>query len=1130
MFTHALVCAAFMGVLFFGNSLFAALNGTYTINAGAPASATNYQSVSAAVSDLVSGTRSDGGPVNGPGVSGPVTLRITAGSGPYTEQVSFGAISGTSVTNFVRLTGGPTRETITYGATTTTDRHVIRLSGANNVILDSLTIDNTGTTYGYGVWLTANSDNNIVQNCMISVLNSSTSSNFAGITLSGTTPTTTGNNGDFNLIQNNTISGGYYGIACNGTNTTTFSEGNMLLNNVVNDFYYYGIRYYEQRNGMVAGNEIYARSNATTANYGIYSYYFDNIVIERNHLYNMGTYSIYVAYANYIGGATGNRSAIRNNFIGGSHINTGTNYGIYMTTNSFNVDVFHNSVSLTTGNGRCIYILSGSGNDVRNNSFSLTNSTSGYAAYVSSTAYITTMDYNNYYAPGSSNYIYVGSAYSNTTFQGGGGYNTNSNDGDPNYIDPVNNLHAFAVQLWDQGDPTVPVSNDYDGDVRPNPFSTLPDIGADEYVPDSIDIKMEAILEPGDNICPDSFQTVSVIISNKGLNTQSSIPIYVAYSGITTGVLTTTYTSALPLGGIDTVLVGTVNTWPGGTLNLSAYSAVPGDQTLNNDTLNTSRAISPTVAAPSGSPATICAGDSTVIMAASGGNNYWFDAAQGGTLVASGDTLWTGALSTSTNYYVEARGMSSNSITTTYANNNSCGGGNMFEITAYNEITIDSFALHLQSTGSNSEARVYYKMGGYTGAETTPGAWTFLDSAFVTSLGIGTPTPLPIGGLTIPAGQTYAIYIYNPNVVYSNLGTTFTNADMGLTVGVGLCGLFSGTNNPRAWNGTVFYTAEGCASQRTVVPVTVAPTPVVSLMDTANCGPLTLDAGNGGGSATYLWSTGGTNQTEVINTSGNYAVTVTDGLCSDSDSAAITINTIPAVNLGSDVLLCDGVSASLDAQNPGQSYAWSTGDTTQMISVNMAGTYAVSVTTADGCTNMDDIIITTENSPVGSISADTSLCPIIAFTGGNTGGAALTGTWNFGDGNTSTAANPTHTYGGNGNYTVTFIQSNDCGEDTVTYNVDISCLVSISEEWASNVAMFPNPTKGEAMIQLSVPGTAQMVLTVSDLQGRVLQTALHTLVAGNNDLRVDMSYFSNGMYIIRLASDKFNWQGRLVRQ
>lgn len=253
------------------------LNGTYTVNAGAPASASNYQNLRSAVSDMTSGTRLDGGPINGPAVSGPVTIRLASGSGPYTEQISIGAIAGASATNTIRITGGSTRETVQFSGTTTTDRHVIRLSGARHIRLDSLTILNTDASFGYGVWLTAGADSNVVSNSVVTVNPAATTSNFAGITISGSAVTSNGDHGDDNTISGNTVTGGYYGLTCRGTSTTVYSQRNKWINNTVSDYYYYGLYNYQQNLTEVIGNKFYARATATTANYGMYMYYNDRV-------------------------------------------------------------------------------------------------------------------------------------------------------------------------------------------------------------------------------------------------------------------------------------------------------------------------------------------------------------------------------------------------------------------------------------------------------------------------------------------------------------------------------------------------------------------------------------------------------------------------------------------------------------------------------------------------------------------------------------------------------------------------------------------------------------------------------------------------------------------------------------
>ena len=953
-----------MSLLLSSSFINAQMSGTYSVNGGGAASATNYMTVSDAVSDLMSGTRTDGGPSNGPGVSGPVTIRLAAGSGPYTEQITFGAIAGVSPINTVRLTGGPTMETIDYTNTTTTDRHVIRLFGAQFINIDSLNIVNYGVTYGYGVWITANSDYNVVQNSTITVDNTSTSSNFAGVTISGNTPTTTGDNGDYNLIQNNVVSGGYYGYSCNGTSTTVHSVQNHVIGNEFKDFYYYGIRHYEQNDGIISDNIVHARASGTTSAYGMYIYYNDNFTIERNRIYDVGTYGMYISYGNYQGGAPTTRASVKNNIIGGTSLSTGTTYGIYVTTNARDIDIFHNSISITSGNGRCLYIVSGTGADVRNNSFSIINSTTGYAAYVSSPAYLLNMDYNNYYAPGSSSFIYVGAAYDQLTYQGAAGFNTNSIDGDPNYVNPYNDLHAFAAQLYDMGDPALlaSVTDDYDMDPRPNPMSILPDIGADEYLPNNNDITVTMLLEPSDFICPDSNQVVKAIIRNQGLVSATNIPVYSDVTGIVSANLSTVYAGTLALNEQDTVTLGTINTWSGGALNFNTYSALVGDQDLSNDTLNVDIFINLTPASPTINDTMACAGDSLQLICSSTGTNYWYDAPLGGNLLASGDTLNTSMLSGNTSYFIEAKGVASNSLTTTFANNNSCGGGNMFDITALSDILIDSFALNMSSSAN---VDIYYKVGTHIGSETNAIAWTLLGSATVTSAGTGNPSFCPVGGLTIPSGQTYGIYVATSTIVYTSLGasTVYSSPEMDVTCGTGLCGLFSGTNYPRGWNGTVFYTAEGCPSQRTEVAVQVDQAPAIALVDTINCGPAMLNAGVT--ADTYMWSNGGTAQTTTINTSGTYTLTATNGICSATDTVDVTINNLPIVSLGADTTICDTTYITLNAGNSGASYVWSTSASTQTIDVSTTGTYDVEVTDGNGCVGTDAITVTVVDCSAG---------------------------------------------------------------------------------------------------------------------------------------------------------------------
>ncbi|NND62332.1 MAG: HYR domain-containing protein, partial [Flavobacteriaceae bacterium] len=81
------------------------------------------------------------------------------------------------------------------------------------------------------------------------------------------------------------------------------------------------------------------------------------------------------------------------------------------------------------------------------------------------------------------------------------------------------------------------------------------------------------------------------------------------------------------------------------------------------------------------------------------------------------------------------------SLETTFAGGNSFNG-NMFDINALNDITVDSFDVNI-ATGTTDDIEVWFKTGSFVGFETDPGPWTLLDTAVgITSAGDGVPTPL----------------------------------------------------------------------------------------------------------------------------------------------------------------------------------------------------------------------------------------------------------------------------------------------------------------------------------------------------------------------------------------------------
>uniref|UniRef100_UPI001624F343 T9SS type B sorting domain-containing protein n=1 Tax=Chryseobacterium lactis TaxID=1241981 RepID=UPI001624F343 len=80
----------------------------------------------------------------------------------------------------------------------------------------------------------------------------------------------------------------------------------------------------------------------------------------------------------------------------------------------------------------------------------------------------------------------------------------------------------------------------------------------------------------------------------------------------------------------------------------------------------------------------------------------------------------------------------------------------------------------------------------------------------------------------------------------------------------------------------------------------------------------------------------------------NVKVATTDG-CFTIVRLTLTINPKPFVKLPEKLNFCEGKSVTLDAGTGFKSYLWSTGATTQTITVSVPGTYSVKVTNSFGC-------------------------------------------------------------------------------------------------------------------------------------------------------------------------------------
>ncbi len=452
--------------------------GSYTINAGSPATSTNFQSISAFASALSAN-----------GVSGHVTATIVQGSGPYTEQVVFSGISGLGSNATVTLNGSG--ETVT-ALTSSTDRHIIRLTEMSHFTLSHLRIEmNTSAPNGFlGIHL-FNSGNHIsVVNCEV-IMNETTSVLNGGIIASGslTSILTAGNYHNLTLEGNYTFGGGY-GISVYGV-VSPLASNIIIHNNQLFNGNSHGIYLRETDGAIVSNNQF---DNTVTMS-GTVNY----IQVAQNANINTQIFNNSFQASNPQGGSftlrcvylfNGTGHKVYNNEM--YNINAGGNFaGIEVRTASTFPEISHNTIALT-GSGSSsgnLYgfkeELSNTGSVLRNNIFAISQSASGARAgiFLGNTSVVNsaiTSDHNIFYIPGgdiarrgTTNLLIFSTL---AAWQNASDEDENSLALDPEFVSVTEPIPTNP-DADDAGTPVSYITHDIVGNAR----GVVPDIGAYEF-------------------------------------------------------------------------------------------------------------------------------------------------------------------------------------------------------------------------------------------------------------------------------------------------------------------------------------------------------------------------------------------------------------------------------------------------------------------------------------------------------------------------------------------------------------------------------------------------------------------------------------------------------------------------
>lgn len=362
--------------------------------------------------------------------------------------------------------------------------------------------------------------------------------------------------------------------------------------------------------------------------------------------------------------------------------------------------------------------------------------------------------------------------------------------------------------------------------------------------------------------------------------------------------------------------------------------------------------------------------------------------------------------------------------------------------------------------------------------------------------------------LNLPATGFYEYSIDGGNT-WINVGATFAATATGLTANTSYTILVRANDGT---NGSCPVSPSSSTTCMTLIPdcnanppiaINLTPSHLACHNDSSGCVHATVSGGSGN-PMNLAWSTGVSNIDSICNLHiGTYTLVVTDTiptsgapiLCVDSQSITLTQPTVLAINIDNFTpptcnLSTDGsISTTSTGGTPSYSYQWSHSASATSDDVNNlgGGTFGVTVTDANGCTDTTQITLVVPNAMTTTVdsvkySDCTGTTDGAIYISINGGAQPLSYLWS------NNSSNEDLTLAASGYHTVTITDANGC-TDTIGANI-IQPLTPILDAFVSAVG-----TKNTA-----VPMNSSVTISAGATGANYTWTSIADPVTGNANI------------------------------